>query len=184
MPRRLAPPDPPLATDRIRLAPLAQAHVDAAYAMVQDEDVKRFTLVPSIADRELVGEWIGRYEAGWVDGSRAGFAILASADGAFLGFGAIVHLDLEGRQGEIGYMLAPEARGRGAAGDAVTLLTGWGFGELRLELRMDVENAASARVAERAGYRLDGVLRSLHFKEGRRTDTAVYSRLATDRLPA
>jgi len=49
---------------------------------------------------------------------------------------------------------------------------------------MDVENAASARVAERAGYRLDGVLRSLHFKEGRRTDTAVYSRLATDRLPA
>ncbi len=63
------------------------------------------------------------------------------------------------------------------------LVTQWAFAELgleRAELRIAVENEASSRVAERAGYRLDGVLRNLAFKEGLRTDTAVWSRLHRD----
>ena len=66
---------------------------------------------------------------------------------------------------------------------AVDLVTRWGFDGLaleRLELRIDVTNAASERVAERSGYRLDGVLRNVHFKEGLRTDTGVWSRLRSD----
>jgi RimJ/RimL family protein N-acetyltransferase len=156
------------------------------YAMVQDDGVKRFTYIPSDADERFVTAWIERYERGWEDGSRAGFAVCAVADDAYLGFAAIVRLDLAGREGEIGYMLAPAARGRGAAADALRLLTDWGFETLgleRLELRMDAENAASVRVAERVGYRLEGILRSVYFKEGRRTDTAVFSRLRNDRLP-
>jgi RimJ/RimL family protein N-acetyltransferase len=43
-----------------------------------------------------------------------------------------------------------------------------------------VENTASQRVAGRCGYRLDGVLRSLHVKEGLRADVGVWSRLASD----
>jgi RimJ/RimL family protein N-acetyltransferase len=63
------------------------------------------------------------------------------------------------------------------------LLTRWGFEELgllRLELRIDVENPASESVAARAGYRKDGVLRNLHFKDGLRSDVAVWSRLSQD----
>jgi hypothetical protein len=37
---------------------------------------------------------------------------------------------------------------------------------------------SSARIAERAGYRLEGTLRNLYFKEGRRSDVGVWSRLA------
>jgi RimJ/RimL family protein N-acetyltransferase len=155
--------------------------------MIQDEDIKRFTYMPSDADEAFVTRWIARYENGWADGSCAGFEIRGLDDDAYLGFAAIVHLDLADGQGEIGYMLAPQARGRGAASAAVSLLTEWGLEQLgleRLELRIDVANAASARVAERAGYRLDGVLRSVAFKEGRRVDTAVWSRLRGDRLTA
>ncbi len=100
-----------------------------------------------------------------------------------LGFAAIVHLDLEGKQGEIGYMLDGAARGRGAATRAVELITAWGLATLgleRLELRIDTANEASTKVAERAGYRRDGVLRSVSFKDGLRTDTAVWSRLRND----
>ena len=63
------------------------------------------------------------------------------------------------------------------------LLTRWGFAELgleRIELRIDVENGASERVAERAGYTREGVLRSVAFKEGLRADVAVWSRLRSD----
>jgi RimJ/RimL family protein N-acetyltransferase len=65
----------------------------------------------------------------------------------------------------------------------VELLTRWSFDELellRVELRIDVENTASARVAERAGYQREGVLRNVYFKEGARCDLAVWSRLSQD----
>jgi len=178
-----APPDPHLTDGRVRLEPLAQRDVPDAVAMAADEDTKRFTFLPSDADESWVAGWIARYEEGWPAVDRAGFSIRDAATGEFAGFAAIVRLDLDARQGELGYVVSPHARGRGAAAAAVGLLTRWGFDELgleRLELRIDTANEASARVAERAGYRLDGVLRSLAFKEGRRVDTAVWSRLRTD----
>jgi RimJ/RimL family protein N-acetyltransferase len=151
-------------------------------ALADDPNVVRFTRVPAGADEAFVRAWIKRYEGGWDDGSRVGFAIRAR-DGGFLGFAGIVDLDLEHHEGEIGYMVAPASRGRGVASRAVELLTRWAFDELdvlRLELRIDVENPASERVAERTGYVRDGVLRSVHFKDGLRCDLGVWSRLSQD----
>ena len=145
--------------------------------------MKEYTLVPTDADEVFAARWLQRYVDAWQDGSRAGFLIRGAADDAFLGFGSIVNLDLDGREGELGYAIVEEARGRGAATGAVRLLTAWGFAELgleRLELHIDATNTASERVAERCGYRRDGILRSVHFKEGRRCDRAIWSRLASD----
>jgi RimJ/RimL family protein N-acetyltransferase len=185
--KHLRRPNPPLADDAIRLEPLAQSHAADFVELIRDSDVKRFTLVPSGADGSFVRHWIGRYETGWLDASRAGFCVRGATDDAFLGFAAIVHVDVEALEGEIGYMVAPAARGRGTSVRAINLLTRWAFDELgleRLELRIDVANVASERVAERAGYRRDGVLRSVHFKEGLRSDTGVWSRLRTDEVPS
>jgi RimJ/RimL family protein N-acetyltransferase len=178
----LTPPDPHLADDALFLEPLTLAHVPELLAMTEDPDVVRFTRVPAGADETFVRGWIKRYEGGWDDGSRAGFAI-RGRDNGWLGFAAIVDLDLEHREGEIGYMVAPAARGRGIAPRAVELVTRWGFDELdllRLELRIDVENPASERVAERTGYQREGVLRNVHFKEGFRSDVGVWSRLSQE----
>jgi RimJ/RimL family protein N-acetyltransferase len=79
--------------------------------------------------------------------------------------------------------VARTARGRGVATAILRLLTGWAFRDLgaeRLFLIIDVENQASSRVAERCGYRREGVMRSLHIKQGRRTDAALWSRLPSD----
>ena len=61
-------------------------------------------------------------------------------------------------------------------------LTDWAFGRglVRLELRIDAGNDRSVRVAERCGYTREGLLRSVHFKDGRRTDLLIYSRLPED----
>jgi RimJ/RimL family protein N-acetyltransferase len=156
--------------------------VHALLPLTADPDVVRFTRIPAGADEAFARGWVKRYEGGWEDGTRVGFAIRAH-DGDFLGFAAFVDLDLEHREGELGYMVSPAARGRGVATRAVELLTRWAFDELgllRLELRIDVENRASARVAERTGYVRDGVLRNVHFKDGLRGDLAVWSRLSKD----
>jgi RimJ/RimL family protein N-acetyltransferase len=177
-------PEPPLADDTILLEPLGRRHVpEFGFAVAGDPDIIRFTLVPTDPGPTFLEDWLGGYEDAFDTGTKAGFAIRDTADGVMLGFAAIVRLDLEAREGEIGYALPVEARGRGTASRAVSLLTRWGLEDLgleRLELRIDVRNAASERVAARCGYRLDGVLRSVHVKEGLRTDLGVWSRLASD----
>ena len=182
VPRGLRPPSPPLADDAIRLDPLAPRYVPDFERLLEDPDVVRNTRVPSSPPPDFASSWIARYADGWQDGSRAGFAIL-SHEAVFLGFGGVVDLDLDAAQGEIGYVVAPEARGRGVASRAVRLITGWALDELgleRVELHIDPDNTASIRVAERCAYIREGVLRSLHFKEGFRGDTVIYSLLRTD----
>jgi RimJ/RimL family protein N-acetyltransferase len=152
-------------------------------SMTADEGVKRFTRVPLGADAAFVTSWIGRYENGWEDGTCAGFSIRDAESDACLGFAAIVSLDLEGAEGEIGYMTLPAARGKGVASRSVELLTTWAFSELgleRLELHIDVENTASAAIARRTGYTLEGIRRSSHVKDGQRADTGIWSRLPGD----
>ena len=152
-----------------------------SWLLEPDADTAAFTYIPTEPDEAFLDTWLGRYEEGWRTGERAGFAIHAGEEP--VGFAAFVRLDLDGKQGEIGYVVAPAGRGRGLAGRAVSLLTDWGLGELgleRIELRIDPRNTASERVAERAGYRREGVLRSVAFKDGGRTDVAIWSRLRTD----
>ena len=182
VPRRLTRPSPPLADEAIRLEPLDSRFAPHFAPLVRDPEIIRITRVPEDPPQGFEATWVGRYEEGWRDGSRAGFAIL-SLDGEFLGMAGIVDLELAAGQGEIGYLVTEAARGRGVAGRALRLVTDWalgGLGLLRVELLIDVENEASAKVAERVGYRREGVLRSLHLKGDRRADMIVYSLLPDD----
>jgi RimJ/RimL family protein N-acetyltransferase len=85
------------------------------------------------------------------------------------------------RSGRIGYWCAAGARGRGLTTRALRLLSRHAFeqlGLLRLELFTDPDNLASQRVAEKAGYRREGVLRShLDHPDGRRRDSVLFSLL-------
>jgi RimJ/RimL family protein N-acetyltransferase len=181
VPRRIAPP-PNLGDDTVTLEPLARALAgDMGWLLEPDPDTAAFTYIPTEPDAAFLDHWLDGYEEGWETGERAGFAICA--DGRNLGFAAFVRLDLDAAQGELGYVLAPDGRGRGLASRAVALLTAWGFDELaleRIELRIDPRNVASERVAERAGYTQEGILRSVAFKEGRRTNVGIWSRLRAD----
>ena len=178
MPRRLTTPD--LADDVVRLEPLARALApEMRWVIEPDPDIAAFTYIPTRPADGFLEHWLGRYEDGWWTGERAGFAL--RIDGEALGFAAFVKLDLEQHEGEIGYVVARAARGRGAATRAVRLLTDWGFAGLglqRIELRIDAQNEASERVAERAGYEKEGVLRNLAFKEGLRKDVSIWSRVS------
>jgi len=178
----LTQPSPPLADDVIRLDPLGERYVSGFERLLADPEVVRNTRVPTDAEPGFAATWLERYVRGWRDGSRAGFAIISDA-GVFLGFAGIVDLDLVAGQGEIGYVVVREARGGGIAGRALRLVTGWALGELglaRVELHIEPGNEPSIRVAERAGYVREGVLRSVYFKDGVRQDIAIYSLLRDD----
>ena len=85
---------------------------------------------------------------------------------------------------ELGYWARAEARGRGAMTRAVLLAARHAFdaGAERVMLRADPLNVGSCRVAEKAGFTREGVLRSAHWnpRQNRRQDWAIYSLLPTD----
>ncbi|MEO3783858.1 GNAT family protein [Actinocorallia sp. B10E7] len=127
--------------------------------------------------REQLLQWTG-----WED--RIVFSILESTTERYAGHVMVFDLDEENSAAEIGYRVAPWARGRGAASTAVRCVTGWVFATLglaRLTLIHSVGNDASCRVAEKNGYLLEGVQRS-QFRggDGLLHDTHLHARLATD----
>jgi RimJ/RimL family protein N-acetyltransferase len=93
-------------------------------------------------------------------------------------------IDREQDEGEIGYWIAPDARGRGLAARAAGAACRWAFTDLglhRIQLFHAVENTASARVAEKAGFTREGRLRQSHrYGDGQRHDELLWGRLATD----
>ncbi len=160
------------------LAPLGRAHLPDVAALTDDADVRKFTRLPIGA--AAIAEWYARYEAGRVDGTREGFAILS--DG-FAGIAVAPRIDRLARTVELGYVVAPAARGRGLATAALRELTRWAFdllSAMRIELLIDVANEPSRRVALRCGYILEGTMRSTYLRDDVRSDTELWSRLPSD----
>jgi RimJ/RimL family protein N-acetyltransferase len=115
------------------------------------------------------------------------FALTDAGSGRVLGSIGL-RWDHEEATAEIGYWIRRDARGAGLMTRAVILVARYAFeqGAARVFLRADPENAASCRVAEKAGFTKEGVLRSAHWNPrlGRRQDWAFYSLLPGELTPA
>ena len=137
----------------------------------------------TLADAE---SFVRYAENAWEEGSSAPFAITAT-EGEPLG-SIEVHLKAtDTSHAGVGYWLRPEGRGRGAATEAVRLVSSWAFEQLhvgRLSLITDPDNEPSQRVAERAGFRREGLLRSWHPTPSGRRDCVMFSLLPSDVTPA
>ena len=165
------------------LRPMQDRDIDAVVAACQDPEIPRWTTVPSPYRREHALSWHMVQDAK----RRAGeaiFLIVADAQtDVLLGAIDVRVQNADQKRGEIGYWLAPEARGRGAITRAVVLLSRWalnGMGLGRVTVLAHPENEASQRVAERAGFVREGLLRDYALRAGVREDMIMYSLLPRD----
>ena len=151
----LAAPDPPL-TDGVVVV-RERRRSDGALAVVacQDPEITRWTAVPSPYGE---AQWNDFHERA-ADAEREGtelHLVVADPGDRYLGTVGLNSVDRARGYGEVGYLLAPWARGRGLMTRAVRLLTTWALDELdfrTLEILVHRDNAASRAVAARAGYR-------------------------------
>jgi RimJ/RimL family protein N-acetyltransferase len=169
-------------TGRLVLRPHRPDDVDVVHRASQDAESQRWITaiaVPYTREdaRRFVEEIAPRERS---DG--LGLSVAVEADGEFAGNAG---LNLRpGRLGpEIGYSIAPWARGRGYATETARALADWAFahGVPRVHLFVDVRNAASLAVARRAGFAQEGVVRAcLAYRDGSRGDAALFGRLAAE----
>jgi len=91
-------------------------------------------------------------------------------------------IDWGSRHAEMGYWLAPPARGSGVVTRACHALTSHAFARLglhRLEIRCVVDNTRSRAVAERLGYVFEGTLAEAYLLHGGFRDIALYAMTLT-----
>lgn len=114
-------------TDRLVLRPYRAHDADAVSAACQDPETPRWLpVLPSPYTHADAADWVTRL----APGERAaglGLPVAIEPDGRLVG-SAGVHLR-PGRLGpEVGYWIAPQARGRGYAAEAAHALAGWALG--------------------------------------------------------
>lgn len=180
---KLTPPDPPLSDGVVRLRLWTDDDVPALAEACREEEISRWLdQVPQPYTETDAREWVAVTRRGWGDGSMATFAIVEAASAGLIGSIGLRFADPGHGVGEVGYWVSREARGHGVATRALRLIAAWALvdcGLARLQLRADERNIPSQRVAEKAGFRREGVLRSIRYnaRQGRRVDFVIYSLL-------
>jgi ribosomal-protein-serine acetyltransferase len=177
------PPEIPVVLG-LRLRPLADDDAEELFALTD-------------ANRAHLRRWLP-----WLDQTR-----VPAATAAFIAFtqreaaaGAALHCVIEeggrivgvcgynrlvqaDRAGTLGYWLAAEAQGRGVMTRAITALTSYGFAKLDLHRQVIAcaeANHASAAVAERCGYRFEGLAREAEWLYDHFVSHRIYARLSSD----
>ena len=154
-------PQPTLSDGNVTLRPKLPRDAAALTAACQDPEIARWTFVPSPYTRSHAEQHL----ASVAQSAAAGRGVhlhAVDAEDRLLGSFSVLELDREPGYGELGYWMAAPARGRGIATRATLLLRDWShrtLGLRRIEILPHVDNVASRRVAEKAGFRDTGETR-------------------------
>ena len=169
--------------DAIALVPRHPADATDVFAVVDEH-------------RATLREWLG-----WVDTlrtasdmrryahfaqsqfeNRMAYDFAIRADGRVVGGIGIHAPDYGNRSAQIGYWLAPDARGRGVITRSCATLATHAFARFdfhRLEIRCALENERSRAVPQRLGFLYEGTLAEAHVLHGAFRDIALYATTVT-----
>jgi RimJ/RimL family protein N-acetyltransferase len=138
------------------------------------------TPTPDVSNTE---QWVRRSLSKFHSREQFDYLMFLKSTDTYIGTVGIPRLDWHVPKGEIGYWLRTSHVGKGYMAEAVRVIARMALEQLkmqRVEIRCDERNARSRRVAELAGFKLEGIFRN----EARETDTirntCVYSRIPSD----
>jgi RimJ/RimL family protein N-acetyltransferase len=180
MQRLSVPPDGIRAGDVVLRFPVL-ADVDALLPAFADPELREAGNLPAFGRDELaasLADLPGLAETGRL----LPLVAVDAASGGVVGAGILHHLDVERKIVEIGYFVLPAARRRGFATTIARTLGEHAFslGVERVAAYVNLDNTASERVLERAGFTREGVVRAMPKPDGRRVDKTLFSLLPGD----
>ena len=169
---------PTLETERLILRKMVLNDAEAVFAYASNSEVSRYTLWEthrSIEDSRAFLEFATqKYE----NGGEPDWGIVYRGNGCLVGACGLVNWEAEHARAEVGFVLSREYWGRGLMPEAVRAILRFGFERMnlnRIEARCIAENAASARVMEKAGMFYEGTLRQREYIKGAYRDIKLYA---------
>jgi RimJ/RimL family protein N-acetyltransferase len=173
-------PQYPIDTERLRLRPFNRGDVDAVYSYRSRPDVAEFLFDQPMSHEECA-EAV-RSRAGQVaftgEGDKILLAVERKDDDRLIGEVSLIWRSVADQQAEVGYILHPDAHGRGYATEAALALLAFAFGQVgihRVYARCDARNLASARVMARLGMREEAHFREHTHVKGRWDEELIYA---------
>ncbi len=174
---------PTLETERLLLRKMSLDDAEAVLAYASDPEVTRYVIWETHRSREDSESFLRSVVGSYENAEEATWGIVYKGDRRFVGGCGIVGWDPDHARAEMGYVLSREYWGRGLMPEAVRAMIRFGFERMglnRIEARCIAENAASARVMEKAGMAYEGTLRQREFIKGAYRDMKVYSILRSE----
>jgi RimJ/RimL family protein N-acetyltransferase len=170
-------------------APRADDRIDdrpAVLASCRDPEIGRWRWRPE-PTLEAATAYVAQRADDWATDRRLSWAVCAPTTGEMLGEVELSRLDLGRGLAELECWALPAARGRGMTTAAVAAVVRFGFGGLglnRVGYAWAEGNHASARVATKCGFAIEGRQRAAWVDVGldppTRVDVVLAGRLATD----
>jgi RimJ/RimL family protein N-acetyltransferase len=179
-------PEAALRDGVIELRPVSEADVPAFVDAFQDPAVAQGAYHGQIAATD---DALRPYLKRNAERMKSGDAVLVGvweADAERLsGQTMLFNIDWEEGAAELGFWVAPWARGRGLSEPALRLTVAFAFDHLDIERvygLTGVDNEAAHRAMERAGLRREGILRGVMKDSTGRLDQVCFGILAGDRI--
>lgn len=143
---------------------------------MQDPEIVRWMAIDLPYTLDHAEGFVAGTAAAW-DSREAAHFVVADDHDRLIGYLGVLSVADRMRVVELGYWVAPAARGRGVASAAVVLAVDWALATVhpeRIELGMLAGNEPSRRVAERAGFVFDRTQPSGKLLDGEPVDEWVY----------
>ncbi len=166
---------------RVILRPFRKSDLDGLYELTSDvREIGEFWPLGCISE----ARWFKQFDdtAWWSNEFKV--LLITDLNGRRLGALNVYKASHSYQGWELGYRIyKPEDRGKGYTTEAVRLITAYLFGQEpidRIQIVLDPRNIGSRKVAEKAGYSLEGTLRNAHFDRGKYSDLLLFSVLRNE----
>lgn len=169
-----------LESERLLLRQITTQDVNEVFEMRSNPETMKYIPRPLVTSTEEALAHIKMIQDKIETNEGINWAITLKGSSKLLGIIGHYRIKWEHYRSEIGYMLLPEAQGKGIITEAIKLIVDYGFNQMKmhsLEAIIDPENNASARVLEKNGFVKEAHLVENEYYNGKFIDTVIYSLL-------
>ena len=174
---------PTLETERLTLRKIKASDYKDMYDYAKRPEVTRFLLWDEHPNEDYTRKYLECLQTQYEDGLFYDWGVICRSDGKLIGTCGFTSVDVLNMRGEVGYVINPDYRGNGFAGEALEAVLDFGFNVIglhRIEARYMVGNNESRRVMEKCGMTFEGVLRGFMDVKDRYRDIGICSILAPE----
>ncbi|MEG4217409.1 GNAT family protein [Microcoleus sp. Pol14C6] len=169
---------PTIETERLLLRKITLNDASDMFEYACNPEVSKYTMWSTHTSLEDTKYFLKSITKMYKRRELVDWGIVHKADKKFIGTCGFVEWSMTHSRAEIGYALSRNYWGEGYMSEAVNAVIEFGFREMllnRILARCEVSNIASARVMEKVGMQLEGILRQHLFVKDRYWDLKLYS---------